>query len=264
MSYQSSRKREILTMKKWWLSLLIGCLLVGCSQKQEPTVELNVSAASSLQEAMQEIAADFMELYPNVKVQLNFGGSNVLKTQIVEGFDVDLFLSANFKQYDELVQLGKIEAGSLFATNRVVIVTNNDQVQSVYDLAKPNLQVVLANESVPIGQYAASIIDSIDENEPGFKAAIDQNIVSREENVRQVLMKITLNEGDAAFVYQTDLTPDVNDQVTVVYLPNEYDVISEYYMGIIKQNEVKKEAEQLYEYILSDAGQEVLKSYGYE
>ena len=63
MSYQSSRKREILTMKKWWLSLLIGCLLVGCSQKQEPTVELNVSAASSLQEAMQEIAADFMELY---------------------------------------------------------------------------------------------------------------------------------------------------------------------------------------------------------
>ena len=169
-------------MKKWWLSLLIGCLLVGCSQKQEPTVELTVSAASSLQEAMQEIAADFMELYPNVKVQLNFGGSNVLKTQIVEGFDVDLFLSANFKQYDELVQLGKIEVGSLFATNRVVIVTNNDQVQSVYDLAKPNLQVVLANESVPIGQYAASIIDSIDENQPGFKAAIDQNIVSREEN----------------------------------------------------------------------------------
>ncbi|MFQ7546738.1 MAG: molybdate ABC transporter substrate-binding protein, partial [Turicibacter sp.] len=132
------------------------------------------------------------------------------------------------------------------------------------DLAKPNLQVVLANESVPIGQYAASIIDSIDENEPGFKAGVDHNIVSREENVRQVLMKITLNEGDAAFVYQTDLTPDVNDQVTVVYLPNEYDVISEYYMGIIKQNEVKKEAEQLYDYILSDAGQEVLKSYGYE
>ena len=51
---------------------------------------------------MQEIAADFMELYPNVKVQLNFGGSNVLKHKLLKDLMWDLFLSAKFKQYDEL------------------------------------------------------------------------------------------------------------------------------------------------------------------
>ena len=97
-------KRSFVSLISW---VLISFLtVVGCAQvtstTNSRTVELTVSAAASMQDALSEVAKTYQEEYSNTKITYNFASSGTLTQQIKQGAPVDIFISANEKFIDEL------------------------------------------------------------------------------------------------------------------------------------------------------------------
>ena len=223
--------------------------------------EINVSAAASLTDCFNEIAAKFEE-ETGVKVNLNYGGSNALKTQIREGFDVDIFYSASFKHYDDLDKEERFSKGEMFVKNAPVLIVNNDvdTVKSVEDIAKDGVKFITTSEEVPIGKYTRKVFANYGDE---FKEAALKNIASEESNVRQVVSKVALGEGDCGLVYKTDVTKDFADKLTVIEIPADKNVIGDYWCGLLKTAEESDGAKAFYDYILGDYAKGVLAEAGF-
>jgi molybdate transport system substrate-binding protein len=90
---------------------------------------------------------------------------------------------------------------------------------------------------VPAGAYAREALNRL-KAAPGFSKTYDQevlaNLVSEEENVRAVAAKVQLREADAGIVYQTDVTPNLRPQVTLIEIPHPYNPIAEYPVAPVK------------------------------
>src|SRR5690606_33036423 len=108
-------------------SLLAGLALLTATGIAQAS-ELMVSAASSLTNAFKEIARSYEELYPDAKVQLNFGASGALLQQVAKGAPVDAFASADQETMDQAARQKLIEPGSRqdFANNALVLIVPND------------------------------------------------------------------------------------------------------------------------------------------
>ena len=232
--------------------------------------EVTVFAASSLTEVFTEIAHGFETVHPGVRVTLTFGGSPQLRTQIEHGARADVFAAANVEQMDLAVRNGVI-AGTprLFAGNRLVVVVareNRGRVDTLADLARPGLKVVLAQREVPVGAYAR---DAIQQLAAELGAGADyadrvlRNVVSEEPNVRHVLAKVQLGEADAALVYLTDVTPATASAVRQLLIPEVANVVARYPIARTAGSSNADAAEAFIAYVLSPAGQEILKRYGF-
>jgi ABC-type Fe3+ transport system substrate-binding protein len=96
-----------------------------------------------------------------------------------------------------------------------------------------------------------------------YEAKVLANLVSNEANVRAVLSKVQLGEGDAGIVYASDVTPAVRDQVRIVGIPTGLNVIAEYPVGVVQGAANATGAQQFIAYLLSPAGQAILQKWGF-
>ncbi|MBI2756280.1 MAG: molybdate ABC transporter substrate-binding protein [Chloroflexi bacterium] len=231
--------------------------------------EITVFAASSLTEAFREIGAGFEAANPGTRLNLNFGGSSTLRAQLEQGARADVFASADEVQMSLAVKAGVTASDpAVFARNRLVIVTprgNPRQIASLEDLGRPGVKLLLTAPGVPIGQYTLDLFDRA-ARAPGFgtdfRARAEANVVSREENVRQLVAKVQLGEADAGVCYATDVTPSVRDQLTVIQIPDGLQVSSAYPLAPTRgSNPVGGQA--FAAYVLSPAGQAVLQRWGF-
>ncbi|MFN8535622.1 MAG: molybdate ABC transporter substrate-binding protein [Dehalococcoidia bacterium] len=232
--------------------------------------ELTVFAASSLTEAFDEIAAAFQAANPQARVVLNFGGSPQLRTQIEQGAFADVFASANIEQMDLAVKNGVISGTPVpFASNKLVVVTPKDnpgKIQSLNDLARPNLKIVLAQKDVPVGAYARDSIARMAADPTfgsSFADGVGRNIVSEEPNVRQVLAKVQLGEADAAVVYATDLTPQTAGSVKQIPIPDRFNVIALYPIAQVRESKRADLAQAFITFVAGPSGQAILKKWGF-
>jgi molybdate transport system substrate-binding protein len=155
--------------------LLLSACGAGDGGASSAQVTLNVPAAASLTDAFKKIGDQFHAAHPNVTVTFNFGGSDMLATQIVQGAPADVFASANTKQMDVVVKGGQVAGASVktFAHNRLVVIVpsaNPAKIQTLQDLAKPGVKVVLAARAVPVGQYALDFLTKANAD-PAFGAS---------------------------------------------------------------------------------------------
>ena len=133
-----------------------------------------------------------------VSVKFNFGGSQNLRTQLEQGARADVFASANEKEMSALIMATLVESGTekIFATNQLVVILpaeNPAQLHSLQDLAQPGLKMVLAAEEVPVGYYTRQVLDNLSSTlGADFKTRVLGNLVSSEDNVRQVVTKVQL------------------------------------------------------------------------
>src|SRR5262245_56312240 len=180
-----------------WLSLILALLLAvaACGGDDEPTggdSELVVYAAASLTEVFPAIDS---------APQYNFAGSDELATQIREGAPADVYAAASSRYPQELFEEGLVEEPVTFAHNRLVMVVPADNpagIDDIEDVPAEGTQIVIAAEGVPVGDYTRDVFTEL-----GLDAALE-NVVSEEDDVRGVLGKISLGEGDVGFVYATD------------------------------------------------------------
>jgi molybdate transport system substrate-binding protein len=231
--------------------------------------DLTVFAASSLTEAFTEIGDAFETAHPGTSVSFNFDGSPALRTQLEQGARADIFASANTAQMDMAVASGVVEGEStVFARNRLVVIVPSDNsagIESLQDLAKDGVKLVLANEDVPVGQYARQFLDNASAD-PAFGASFKHdvlaNLVSEEGNVRQVAARVQLGEADAAVVFSSDVTPDLASDVTRINIPDALNQLATYPLAVTSDARNPDTAQAFIDFILGEEGQAILVKHG--
>jgi len=233
------------------------------------TFILTVYAAASLTDAFQEISTLFEALHPGIVVRFNFAGSQILRTQLEQGAIADIFASADHKNMQLLESETLIAPGSSrnFATNHLIVILPEDnpaQIDSLHDLAKPGVKLVLAHESVPAGNYSLQVLSNlsaIPANGADFRSLVLGNVVSYETDVRQVVAKVELGEADAGIVYSSDAiaTPDL----LTISIPTEYNITAEYPIAPLAHATNPDLAAEFIEFITSDVGQAILSRWGF-
>lgn len=249
------------------LALLISLAVVV--QAQEPST-LTVFAAASLTDAFEEIASQFEAENPGVDVIFSFGSSTDLATQLSEGAPADVFASANARQLTVARDAGRIAGPAhTFVKNRLVLIVPSDNpagITTLRDLANEGVQLIVAAPDVPVRDYTDTMLDRLAADPAygeAYREAVLANVVSEEQNVRQVSAKIALGEGDAGIVYVSDVTPDVADQVQVIQIPDYLNTIAAYPVAITNDSANPELAQAFVDALLSDAGQDTLVDWNF-
>jgi molybdate transport system substrate-binding protein len=223
--------------------------------------ELTVSGASSLTDAFGEIGTDFESQNPGVKVTFNFGPSDGLATQINEGAPVDVFASASPTWMDSVQDEGPgVSDRADFARNRLTIIVPTDNaagIEDISDFTEDDVQLVIAAEGVPAGDYAREVFKNA-----GISQAALGNVVSNAEDVRAVVTAVASDEADAGIVYVTDVTEDVADQVTQIEIPDDVNVIATYPIAVVNDTQETDLARSFVDYVLGP-GQQTLAEHGF-
>src|SRR5271168_2062496 len=139
------------------LCVILAATGFGVPQAPQQTASLTVSAAISLQDALDEIGRAYEDSHSGAKVTFNYGGSGTLQHQIEQGAPVDIFFSAAEKQMDALESEGLLLAGTRrdVAANVLVLIApaSSGLPKDFQDLARPEIKVVALGEpaTVPAG-----------------------------------------------------------------------------------------------------------------
>jgi len=256
---------------------LLAVAVAGCGGTAPGTdpgraaagIELTVFAAASLREAFGAAKAAYEAATPGVALAFSFDGSGALRTQLEQGAPGDVFASADEINprilADDGLTLGRPTA---FAGNRlalVVPVDNPAAVISPFDLARPGVRLVNAAAGVPITAYAAemlSILAGLPGAPPRFVAAVAANVISREDNVRAVLAKVELGEGDAGIVYATDAL-GAGARVRVIPIPEEANVAVTYAAVVLRDAPHREAATAFLAWLAGPEGQALLARFGF-
>lgn len=182
------------------------------------TIDLNVFAASSLTNALQQIGQLYEQSRPDVDVNFTFGASGTLLQQIQQGASPDVFFPASTTDLDNLQSTVGIVPGTRqdVVSNRLAIITpvnSTLSVSSVQDLLNPQVtRVAIGQPSVvPAGQYAQQLFNS-----SGVSSQIQPKLTFG-QNVRDVLNLVASGQADAGVVYVTDALQ--SGQVRVADIP---------------------------------------------
>lgn len=176
------------------------------SEASGESVQLTVFAAASLTETLNEISEQYKTVAPNVELVFNFDSSGTLKTQIEEGADCDLFLSAAQKQMNALQDENLINADTRIdlLENKVVLAVpegNPADIQSFEDIGTDKCKLVaLGNEDVPVGSYSIEILTNL-----GILGELESgNKITYGSNVKEVTTQVKEAAADCGIVYATD------------------------------------------------------------
>lgn len=267
------------------LSLLLLLLAAGACMRTEPQPaptpapaelapapapppaedKLVVLAAASLREVFEALGDEFKRAHSGVEITFSFAGTQELRTQLEHGAAADVFASADQRHMEELVKAGHAAGPVVFARNEPVVVVAKDQVAKVKtfgDLPKAQ-RIVIGTPEVPIGRYTLQILGKANEKlGKDFQKKVEAHVASRELNVKQVLAKVTLGEGDAGIVYRTDAMT-AKEQVGIVVIPPELNVIAEYPIAKVSEAAHPTLAQAWLDLVLSQAGQDRLKAAGF-
>lgn len=257
--------------------LLLGLFLAGCgpaatsvpaaATEVVETVTLNVFAASSLTDAFTQIGANFEAANDGVTVTLNFAGSQALRTQIEEGAPADVFASASDKEMDTAVEGKFVTDGvkQVFLSNQLVVILPADNpagLEKLEDLANPGIKIVLAAEEVPVGNYARQSLELMSGSfDADFKDKVLANVVSNEDNVKQLVSKVQLGEADAGIAYVSDIV--ASPQLKTIEIPTELNIIAKYPIAPLAASKHAELAQAFIDYVVSSDGQAVLQKWGF-
>ena len=266
-------------MKKTVAILLAAVLLLaltacgGGKKEEAPAVELIVFAAASMTETMDKIIEQYKTVAPKVTITPTYDSSGTLKTQIQNGADCDLFISAAQKQMNQLDASKDAEANPdgldfvLQGTrvnlleNKVVLAVPDDNkagIESFEDLATDKLTMLcIGNEDVPVGAYTLEILDFL-----GIREALESSgKLTYGSNVKEVTTQVKEGAVDAGVIYATDAFSaglKVVDEATK-------DMCRQVIYPAAVMNTTKNEqaAKDFLAYLQSDAAMEVFASVGF-
>lgn len=234
-------------MKKMMSVLLMFCLAIAClagcgsssKETEAPSTEaaseteavseteapveteadgepatIQVFIAASLSNAMEEIAANYAIVAPEVTIVYNAGSSGKLQTQIEEGGACDIFFSAATKQMDALVEGGFVSEAdvTVLLENKVQLIkpTGGETAVTGFENITDASNLALAADTVPVGQYAREIFENL-----GITDAVMAMEINECEDVSAVLAAVSEGSNEVGVVYATDAA-SVAEKVEVI------------------------------------------------
>ncbi|MCB0930372.1 MAG: molybdate ABC transporter substrate-binding protein [Mycobacterium sp.] len=248
LRYRARVRRTARTVATFGVALLLS----GCGPGM-PDGHLVVFAAASLTKAFTVIGDDFTATNPASPVELSFGGSADLLTQLSHGAPADVFAAADAATMDKAIAAGLVAGQAVtFATNTLTIVVapgNPKGVRTFSDLTKVSL-VVCAPE-VPCG---ASL--------PGLekRTGVDLSPVSEESSVTDVMNKVVSGQADAGLAYRTDALA-AGGKATAV--PFSEATVNTYWIAVLKQARSVSAARRFVDQVTGPAGRSALAAAGF-
>jgi len=239
----------------------------SASPSAEP-VELTIFLAASLTGALEEVKTAYEADNPGTTLTLAPDSSSALRTQIEQGAPADVYLSADTTNPMTLVDAGLTEGDAVnFAGNELTVIVPTDNpagIETPADLAGEGVIIIAAGEEVPITKYAAVAVDNLaalPDYPADFAAAYAANVASREDNVKAVVTKIELGEGDAGIVYVTDA--EASDLVKAIEIPDDANVPATYAGVVVAASENIEAAMAFLAWFAGPDGQEILAGFGF-
>ena len=258
------------------ICILLASLLTSCAPSKNRT-EITVFAAASMTETLTTLGNQYMADHPEVTIVFNFDSSGTLKTQIQEGADCDIFISAGQKQMNQLditadasvntEGLDFVLEGTRFniLENKVALAVPDGNPANInsYDdliagLKDGSIMLAMGNADVPVGQYTQKILKYFDLVEEDLAAA---GAITYGSNVKEVTTQVSEATVDCGIIYQTDA---FSANLTVVDTATAEmcgQVI--YPAAILKLAKNADAAQAFLDYIVSDAGDEIFTSVGF-
>ena len=223
-----------------------------------------VAAAASLKNAYEdELIPMFEEQYPGVTVEGTYDSSGKLQTQIEEGLEADVFMSAATKQMKALDDEGMIASDSIvnLLENKIVLIvpTGSDSKIDSFEKIGDAASIALGDpESVPAGQYAKEALTNLNVWDS------IQDKVSFGTNVTEVLNQVAAASADAGIVYATDAASKA-DQVTVVAEAPEGSLEKKviYPVAVVKATTHEDAAKAFVDFLQTPEAIAVFESYGF-
>jgi len=236
-------KRFVLT-----LSAIVVLVLPAGSM---PATRITVYAAASL-----------TQVFPRLDKapRYSFAGSDTLATQIAQGAPADVFASASPKQTELLYHNGLLRRPVVFATNKLIVIvpsSNPGHITSLYDLRRSGVKVIIGTPTVPVGTYTRQILDSL-----GITQAVMSNVVDQEPDVKAIVAKIALGEGDAGLVYKTDAKP-AGTKVKALLIPAWAQPPIRYEIGIVRKSSHRAAGQAFIKRVTSLRGRRLLVQAGF-
>ena len=192
----------------------------AASSQAAQSVELIVFAAASLTETLNAIGESYTAEHPEVTFRFNFDSSGTLKTQIQEGADCDLFISAGQKQMNQLditasADVNKDGLDFVDADSRVNLLENkvvlcvpegSDKGIDSFDALAEHLKAqdilfCMGNSDVPVGQYTQKILAYYNLDEEALASA---GTITYATNVKEATSQVSAGSADCGVIYQTD------------------------------------------------------------
>ena len=259
-----------------WASVVLGAVLLGplvavgacgsgggTTPAVTPTTAggpvtgpLTVLAAASLTGAFNKAKGPLTGTYPGLDLSYDFGGSNALVAQILQGAPADVFASADTQNMQKLIDAGLVERPATFARNKLEIAVaagNPKRITGLADLAKPGVGVVLGAPGVPAGDYARQAL---------AKANVNVAPKSLETDVKAALAKVTSGEADATIVYVTDVAA-AGPAIVGVSVPDADQPAITYPIAVIKTTKHRPAAEAFVTSAVSGEVQQALEAAGF-
>lgn len=223
-----------------------------------------VAAAASLKNAYEdELIPMFEEQYPGVTVEGTYDSSGKLQTQIEEGLEADVFMSAATKQMKALDEEGMIASDTIvnLLENKIVLIVpaGSDSKIDSFEKIGDAASIALGDpESVPAGQYAKEALTNLNVWDS------IQDKVSFGTNVTEVLNQVAAASADAGIVYATDATSKA-DQVTVVAEAPEGSLEKKviYPVAVVKATTHEDAAKAFVDFLQTPEAIAVFESYGF-
>ncbi|WP_245850913.1 molybdate ABC transporter substrate-binding protein [Paenibacillus herberti] len=238
---------------------------VPTTPPDEPTelVELTVSAAASLTEALGEIETKFEMANPSIEINYNFGASGTLQKQIEQGASADLFFSASSKNMDALIAkdlVSKDQSINLLA-NTLVLVAGKDHsgtLDKLDKLKKDSYSYIAVGipESVPAGQYAKQALEAA-----RLWTELEKKLVQAKD-VKSVLQMVETGNAEAGFVYKTDAQSSDKSKIIMEIDPASYSPIL-YPAAVLSSTSHPVQATAFYDYLRSSEALDVFLSFGF-
>ena len=265
-------------MKKLTGNLLLGVLAIslfvagcgGATQQPAPKateapkpVELNISAAASMKDALAEIQANYQKKAPQVKLIVNLGASGSLQKQIEQGAPADIFISAAPKQMNELETKNLVNKATRknLLENKLVLIVPKDstlKISKLEDLQNDAVKQISIGETkvVPAGQYAEQALKKL-----GVWEKVQGKIVFAKD-VRTVLTYVDTGNVDAGLVYKTDAASSKKVKILATAPDGSHAPII-YPAAVLTGAKNQKAAEEFLAYLAGPEGKTVFEKYGF-
>ena len=242
-------------------ALALGLAMLLPAGQAPAEKRITVSAAVSLTDAMGAVADAYSRTGRGVR--FNFGASNVLARQIVNGAPVDVFISADEAQMDVVAAAGLLQAGSRvpLLRNQLAVAVPSDRprtFRSFREIADPAFKRIAIGDpaAVPAGVYAKAYLQK-----EGLWQAVEARIVPT-GSVRAALAAVESGAADAAIVYRTDVR--VSPKVTVAWTVPVPDGPRVVYPGaVIRTTTAADEAQRFLDFLRSDVAVRIFERFGF-
>jgi molybdate transport system substrate-binding protein len=231
------------------------------AKPSESPVELNISAAASLKEAMADIQEEFKKVKPNVILTVNFGSSGSLQQQIEQGAPCDIFISAGQSQMKALNDKSLLLENTVkdLVKNDLVLVGPKDTtITGLSDLNTDKVKKIAVGEpkSVPAGKYADEVFTSL-----GIKDAITPKLVFAKD-VKEVLAWSTSGNTEVGFVYKSDALSSPNSKIIETIAADKHSPIT-YPICVIKATKNPDASKAFEDFLYTNTCKVIFEKYGY-